>query len=118
MLTFESFFCKSNFTVLVRYIISSKEKEFENANEYLSAFAAHSTYWNNKDLCLFINERIKIGIFNESQYPTNEISRVPKKESVTSSIKIGTEGAKVIVRSSGQVACSVQFWEELSSKSL
>lgn len=35
-----------------------QEKEIENANEYLSALAAHSSYWNEKDLSLFIARQI------------------------------------------------------------
>ena len=31
-----------------------QEKEIENANEYLSALAAHSSYWGERDLSLFM----------------------------------------------------------------
>jgi len=31
-----------------------QEKEIENANEYVAAFAAHSSYWQEKDLSLFV----------------------------------------------------------------
>lgn len=35
-----------------------QEKEIENANEYISALAAHSNYWQEKDLSNFIATRI------------------------------------------------------------
>lgn len=35
-----------------------QEKELENANEYISAFAAHSSYWGEKDLSSFISQEI------------------------------------------------------------
>lgn len=35
-----------------------QEKEIENANEYLFALAAHSSYWGEKDLSLFIARQI------------------------------------------------------------
>jgi len=35
-----------------------QEKELESANEYLSALAAHSCYWLEKDLSLFISRQI------------------------------------------------------------
>lgn len=35
-----------------------QEKEIENANEYLSALAAHSSYWGERDLSLFIARQI------------------------------------------------------------
>ena len=35
-----------------------QEKEIENANEYLSALAAHSSYWGEKDLSLFMARQI------------------------------------------------------------
>lgn len=35
-----------------------QEHEIENANEYLSALAAHSSYWENKDLSLFIAKQL------------------------------------------------------------
>lgn len=37
-----------------------QEKEIESANEYISALAAHSSYWNEKDLSLFIARQIRI----------------------------------------------------------
>lgn len=35
-----------------------QEKEIENANEYVAALAAHSSYWLEKDLSLFIANEI------------------------------------------------------------
>jgi hypothetical protein len=35
-----------------------QEKEIENANEYLSALAAHSSYWGERDLSLFMARQI------------------------------------------------------------
>ena len=35
-----------------------QEKELENANEYISAVAAHSSYWGEKDLIAFISKEI------------------------------------------------------------
>lgn len=35
-----------------------QEKEIENANEYVAAFAAHSCYWTEKDLSLFVARQI------------------------------------------------------------
>jgi hypothetical protein len=35
-----------------------QEKEIENANEYVAALAAHSSYWYAKDLSLFIEGQI------------------------------------------------------------
>jgi DDHD domain len=35
-----------------------QEKEIENANEYVAALAAHSSYWTEKDLILFISRQI------------------------------------------------------------
>ena len=35
-----------------------QEKEIENANEYVFALAAHSSYWNEKDLSLFVARQI------------------------------------------------------------
>jgi len=38
-----------------------QEKEIESANEYVAAFAAHSSYWIEKDLSLFIARQIHLG---------------------------------------------------------
>jgi hypothetical protein len=35
-----------------------QEKEIESANEYVSALAAHSSYWTEKDLSLFVARQI------------------------------------------------------------
>jgi hypothetical protein len=35
-----------------------QEKELESANEYVAAFAAHSSYWTEKDLSLFVAQQI------------------------------------------------------------
>ena len=35
-----------------------QEKEIENANEYVAALAAHSSYWIEKDLSLFIARQV------------------------------------------------------------
>ena len=37
-----------------------QEKEIESANEYISALAAHSSYWNERDLSLFLARQLKI----------------------------------------------------------
>ncbi len=117
MLCYGSFLYVFNFILPARKLFSQKEKEFENANEYLSAFAAHSTYWNNKDLCLFINERIKMSSGDQSEHSTDEVSFVQEKESLISSKRTKTMSDEIYVRSNGKVASSVQFWEELTSKS-
>lgn len=36
-----------------------QEKEFEHANEYVFAIGAHSAYWDEKDLSLFIAQELK-----------------------------------------------------------
>ena len=38
-----------------------QEKELEHANEYIAALAAHSSYWGEKDLSLFIARQILLG---------------------------------------------------------
>jgi hypothetical protein len=35
-----------------------QEKEIEHANEYVAALAAHSSYWIEKDLSLFVAQQI------------------------------------------------------------
>ena len=35
-----------------------QEKEIENANEYVFALSAHSSYWTQKDLSLFIARQV------------------------------------------------------------
>lgn len=35
-----------------------QEREIEHANEYVAALAAHSSYWVEKDLSLFIARQI------------------------------------------------------------
>jgi hypothetical protein len=35
-----------------------QEKEIESANEYVAALAAHSSYWVEKDLSLFVARQI------------------------------------------------------------
>ena len=37
-----------------------QESEIENANEYVAALAAHSSYWPEKDLALFIATQISV----------------------------------------------------------
>ncbi|GAX11885.1 hypothetical protein FisN_20Lh056 [Fistulifera solaris] len=38
-----------------------QEKEIESANEYVAALAAHSSYWIEKDLSMFIARQITLG---------------------------------------------------------
>jgi DDHD domain len=45
---------------------SLQEKEIENANEYVSALAAHSSYWIEKDLSLFIGRQIYLSTIEDS----------------------------------------------------
>lgn len=44
-----------------------QEKEIENANEYLAALAAHSNYWQEKDLANFIAMRI-LNVHDDDDY--------------------------------------------------
>lgn len=44
--------------VPVRLDFMLQENEIESANEYISALAAHSSYWDNKDLSLFIAQQL------------------------------------------------------------
>ena len=37
-----------------------QEREIEHANEYVAALAAHSSYWVEKDLSLFIARQIHL----------------------------------------------------------
>lgn len=37
-----------------------QEREIEHANEYVAALAAHSSYWVEKDLSLFIARQISL----------------------------------------------------------
>jgi hypothetical protein len=43
-----------------------QEKEIENANEYVAALAAHSSYWTEKDLSLFIARQIFMSAMEQS----------------------------------------------------
>lgn len=43
-----------------------QEKEIENANEYVSALAAHSSYWIEKDLSLFIAHQICLATLEQA----------------------------------------------------
>jgi len=43
-----------------------QEKEIENANEYVAALAAHSSYWIEKDLSLFIARQIYLSTLEHS----------------------------------------------------
>jgi hypothetical protein len=43
-----------------------QEKEIENANEYVAALAAHSSYWNEKDLSLFVARQIYLSTFEHA----------------------------------------------------
>lgn len=45
---------------------SLQEKEIESANEYVSALAAHSSYWIEKDLSLFIARQIYISTIEDN----------------------------------------------------
>lgn len=38
-----------------------QEKEIESANEYVAALAAHSSYWIEKDLSMFIARQVSLG---------------------------------------------------------
>lgn len=43
-----------------------QEKEIENANEYVAALAAHSSYWIEKDISLFIARQIYLSTLEAS----------------------------------------------------
>lgn len=43
-----------------------QEKEIESANEYVAALAAHSSYWMEKDLSLFIARQIYLSTLERS----------------------------------------------------
>jgi DDHD domain len=45
---------------------SLQEKEIESANEYVSALAAHSSYWIEKDLSLFIARQIYLSTVEDT----------------------------------------------------
>jgi len=48
-----------------------QEKEIENANEYVFALAAHSSYWNEKDLSCFLVRQIFRSSLDEENGCTN-----------------------------------------------
>jgi len=50
--------CVGNLNEGKRLDYMLQEKEIENANEYLSALAAHGSYWGERDLSLFIARQI------------------------------------------------------------
>jgi hypothetical protein len=53
-----------------------QEKEIENANEYVAALAAHSSYWIEKDLSLFIARQIYLSALEyaaELEEPTTNV---------------------------------------------
>jgi len=43
-----------------------QEREIENANEYVAALAAHSSYWTEKDLSLFIARQIYLSTLEQA----------------------------------------------------
>lgn len=45
---------------------SLQEREIENANEYLAAMAAHSSYWTEKDLSLFVARQIYLSTMEQA----------------------------------------------------
>lgn len=50
-----------------------QEREIEHANEYVAAMAAHSSYWVEKDLSLFIARQIYLSSLERSiQYAHDE----------------------------------------------
>jgi len=49
-----------------------QEKEIENANEYVAALAAHSSYWVEKDLSLFIAHQICLRSLELSSFAKDE----------------------------------------------
>ena len=50
-----------------------QEREIEHANEYVAALAAHSSYWVEKDLSLFIARQIYLsGLEQASQYAPDD----------------------------------------------
>lgn len=53
-----------------------QEKEIENANEYVAALAAHSCYWLEKDLSLFVARQICLHALEqaaESYFPPSRV---------------------------------------------
>lgn len=42
-----------------------QEREIENANEYVAALAAHSSYWTEKDLSLFVARQIYLSTLEQ-----------------------------------------------------
>ena len=54
-----------------------QEKEIESANEYVSALAAHSSYWMEKDLSLFIAHQICLATLEQAiDFDTEAITPV------------------------------------------
>jgi hypothetical protein len=50
-----------------------QEREIEHANEYVAALAAHSSYWAEKDLSLFIARQISLSVLERAaQYAPDE----------------------------------------------
>jgi hypothetical protein len=43
-----------------------QEKEIENANEYVAALAAHSSYWPEKDLSVFVARQINLSMLERA----------------------------------------------------
>ena len=43
-----------------------QEREIEHANEYVAALAAHSSYWVEKDLSLFIARQIYLSSLEQA----------------------------------------------------
>jgi len=48
-----------------------QEKELESANECISAFAAHSSYWESRDLSLFIAKQLSMQQRTDTHVPSN-----------------------------------------------
>lgn len=54
-----------------------QEKEIETANEYVSALAAHSSYWMEKDLSLFIARQIYLSTLEQAALEAENASWEP-----------------------------------------
>jgi hypothetical protein len=50
-------------------LLAFAEKEIENANEYVAALAAHSSYWTEKDFALFIARQIYLSSMEKATTP-------------------------------------------------
>ena len=59
--------------IYVSYLQMLQEREIEHANEYVAALAAHSSYWVEKDLSLFMARQIYLSSLERTvQYTVDD----------------------------------------------